>query len=142
MPRFPNDALAPPTDQRTFFTGPVEVGLRKGSRFPDAPLHPSWRDLVESRWNADTSRMSFWESAAGQRARDDGEALFDWLTSMLSKHHAIEALDLLLDRVIEGELSEEALHYARGCAAGNEEARSVLNAAMGILTTVRPNHWK
>ena len=85
--------------------------------------------------------MSFWESAAGQRARSDGEALFDWLTSTLREHEAIETLDLLLDKVMEGELSEEALHFARGLAAGNDEARSVLNAALGFLTTVRPNHW-
>ena len=86
--------------------------------------------------------MSFWESAAGQRARNDGEALFDWLISTLLEHEAIEALDLLLDKVMDDELSKEALHFARGRAAGNDEARSVLNAAMGILTTVRPNHWK
>jgi hypothetical protein len=86
--------------------------------------------------------MSFWESAAGQRARDDGEALFDWLTSILRDQEAIEVLDLLLDRVMEGQLSEEALHFARGLAAGNEQARSVLNAAMGVLNTIRPNHWK
>ena len=85
--------------------------------------------------------MSFWESAAGQRARNDGEALFDWLISTLREHEAIEVLDLLLDKVIEDELSKEALHFARGRAAGNDEARSVLNAALGILTTVRPNHW-
>jgi hypothetical protein len=86
--------------------------------------------------------MGFWESVAGKRASNDGDALFDWLTSTLRDHEAIEVLDLLLDKVMEGELSEEALHFARGRAAGNDEARSVLNAAMSILTTVRPNHWE
>ena len=86
--------------------------------------------------------MSFWESAAGQRARDDGEALFDWLTSILRDQEAIQVLDLLFDKVMEDELSKEALHFARGRAAGNEEARSVLNAAMGVLNTIRPNHWE
>ncbi|MGI8406964.1 MAG: hypothetical protein ACR2L3_00425 [Actinomycetota bacterium] len=86
--------------------------------------------------------MGFWESVAGKRARNEGDALFDWLTSTLREEEPIEVLDLLLDKVIEGELSEEALHFARGRAAGNNEARSVLNAAMSILTTIRPNHWK
>ena len=86
--------------------------------------------------------MSFWESAAGQRARNDGDALFDWLTSTLRDHEAIEVLDLLLDKVMDDELSEETLHFARGRATGNDEARSVLNAAMGVLSTIRPDHWE
>ena len=86
--------------------------------------------------------MSFWESTADQRARDEGEALFDWLISTFRKQEWTVVLDLLLAKVMEDELSEEALRFARGRAAGNEEARSVLNAAMGVLKTVRPNHWK
>ncbi len=106
------------------------------------PFPPSKCDLVEIRLDADSSRMSFWDTAAGRSARNDGDALFDWLISTLREHEAIEALDLLLDKVMEGQVSKEALHFARGRAAGNDEARSVLNAAMGVLTTVRPNHWK
>ena len=86
--------------------------------------------------------MGFWDSVAGKRARNDGDALFDWLTSTLREHEAIEVLDLLLDKVMEGELSEETLHFARGRAAGSNEARSVLNAAMGVLSTIRPDHWE
>lgn len=86
--------------------------------------------------------MDFLNSEAGKRAQKDGRALFEWVKLTLQEHSRAEALDLLLDKVMEEQMSLEALHVARGHAAGDSEVRGVLTDAIGALITIRPDHWK